>query len=435
MSYSIIITENRASFSNEQRLQVKLQNRRAFDVRMRSEKDLNKKLKLVCERSLDDLTEILLDHESWNDPLSKRMFKWGAKVLQFDLTKDLELSKVFQSNVKKQIDRLATKILVNHLDKAPLKNPLLVNNEFVWEEWMLNDYLDLPKTSSFDQEQFKNVVPHAFAQEMLEWMETINSFLPVFDAPSTSLIPVQGQEGRMVVNKPIVLSQSAMTSHTANAQQVAQFKLISYTMLVQNMHLKRNMRSMRKEIEHSTRAVELFREQMQLIIREEKALAERQANAHEQALNQRIGHIEKAHETTVNVLNSRIDANSQQLKNAQEKLELTDQNCRSKEVLIQNLLQEEIRRAELSIVHERQIEQQIGRIETTHQNNVNVLNSRIDEESNRHRATRVQLNQTEKTCQEQAASINQLRSAYAQKAAEVAQLQNQNNDSGWCSIM
>lgn len=428
------MTGNIASFSSE-KFQIKLKNTKASEMEMRNDRESQIRLKDACEQALDELTAILVDHESWDDPLSKRIFKWGAEVLQFDLTDERGFTEAFRSNVQKKINHLTREILVNPLDKAPLQKPILVDSEWVFEEWMYKDYIQFFDVSPFSRKPIKNVISHIFAEKMVQWAETINVFILDFDFPSTSITVAQEQKDLMVVNGPIVLSQSALTGQAANSQLVAQSKMITYTILAQNALLEKGLQLMRKEIEQSTQTVARFREQMQLMIRQEKALAEQQARAHEQALNQRINQIENTHGAVVNVLNSNIEAGFQQLKNTQKKLELIEQNCLSKEGEIQKLLQEEKRREENSMLHEKQVKEQIERIDKTHQDNVNVLNSRIDQESHQHQATRVQLNHAEEASQRQAREISQLRQAYAKKNAEVERLRKQDRDSGLCSVM
>lgn len=442
-------------------------------MEMRNDRKLQ--IKDACEQVLDELTAILVDYESWDDPLSKRIFKWGAEVLQFDLTDKREFTEVFRSNVEKRINHLVREILVNPLDKAPLKKPLLVDAEWVWEEWMYKDYVQFSAISPFNGNPMKDVVSHVFAEKMIQWAEAINLFILDFDFSSTSITAVQEQKDLMIVNGPVVLSQSAMTGQAANSQVVAQSKWITYTILARNAQLEKQLQLMNKEIEHSTQTVEYFRKQMELMIQQEKALAVQHAQAHEQALNQRINQIENAHVAVIDTLNSSIEAGFQQLKNTQEKLELTEQNCRSKEEQIQNLFLEERRRAEDSMLHEKQVKEQIKRIDKTHQehekqikqqmaqkieqventqrehekkvkeqikqidethqDNVSVLNSRIDHESRQRQATQAQLSDAQEVCQRQAKDISQLRKAYAQKTAEIERMRKQDHGSRFCSVM
>jgi hypothetical protein len=99
------------------------------------------------------------------------------------------------------------------------------------------------------------------------------------------------------------------------------------------------------------------------------------------------------------------------------------------------MLREEIQRAQQSSIHEQLIKKKIEKIESTHQDHMDLANFQIKNEIQRHNMTRANLNQMEQTSRQQNQEILNLRYAYAQKAAEVQKLQDEVNDSGSCSVM
>lgn len=398
-------------------------------------------IKAACDRALNELTQIFVEYETWNDPLSEKLFEWGANVLKFDTAHESEFSELFHTNVRNCINQLATEILVNPLGGGQLQTPILVDEEWVWEAAVLSDYINscpgIPVNPlSRDKQPIQNIIPHAFAQKMIQWTKKINSFISTFDFPSVSIITVGEQGALMSLPRSIASSSSAMTSPSA-ARQIAFLKFNYYTVLAQNVLTKRELQLMRTEIEQGTRSVALFREQLQAMIRQERDLAESRARAHEHQLNEHLETIQEAHTTEVTVLNERINDGLHQIRNTQEQVTLAEQNCHAREEQIRQLLQEEIRNAQLAEAHQQQMTQQLGQIQSTHQGHVTVLNSRIDDETRSHQRTRGQLGQEQQKTREQEAAINQLRQAYAQKAAEVEQIrqQNRNNRGSRCSVM
>ena len=95
--------------------------------------EILQRIKSACDQALNELTEILVSYESWNDPLSLSLFEWGANVIKFDSLS--EIPNDFIMKVVERIDNIK-EILINLFDNTPLKNPVLVNDRWVWEEYV-----------------------------------------------------------------------------------------------------------------------------------------------------------------------------------------------------------------------------------------------------------------------------------------------------------
>lgn len=93
------------------------------------------------------LRQIKERYAGWDDPMSESLKEWIG-------------------NGGSDLEELRA-ILVNDLDGAPLKEPMLVH-EWVWEKWVLQDYcLVVRRMKSAPRPIGKKV--HEFALEMIQW--------------------------------------------------------------------------------------------------------------------------------------------------------------------------------------------------------------------------------------------------------------------------
>lgn len=127
----------------------------------------------------DKLLEILTKYGHWKDETSRRLFKWGSKVLKITLIPENESA--FQEKAKKKVINLFKNILVNPqlLGNLPLKSPVLINGKWTCEESDWNIYTELLKKlklanrEPFEGEPFESKIPHEFAREIIKLVKLL----------------------------------------------------------------------------------------------------------------------------------------------------------------------------------------------------------------------------------------------------------------------
>ncbi len=95
------------------------------------------------------VSEIIRRFSHWNDSLSIEIRAWADTGAEPD-------------------SMALGRILVNSLDRASLKEPILVGSGCVWEKWMLEDYESIARQRSSPLPNVKQI--HAFATAMIEWL-------------------------------------------------------------------------------------------------------------------------------------------------------------------------------------------------------------------------------------------------------------------------
>lgn len=121
-------------------------------------------MSLLTSSPIDRLKVIINKYESWSDPLSERLKRWGKKA------KD--------SNLEKRVYKLRSEILVNSLDERLRLQVPILDRKWVWEELFLKHYLSYTgtTTSPFDNEII-DAKPHAFALDLLDWSKPFKDVL------------------------------------------------------------------------------------------------------------------------------------------------------------------------------------------------------------------------------------------------------------------
>lgn len=160
-----------------------------------------------AKTSLMQLVEILEKYENWNDPLSLKLFDWGAKAITI-------ISKISKNNdyekfAKESIQFLVQSILVSDLTGSTLKTPLL-DRQWVWEEAELKQFQAETQCnlSPFDQIAIQQT-PHLFANAMISWVDS-----------SKKIFQEQAQEqdqksSAALAIVPTISSQSSTIERTA----------------------------------------------------------------------------------------------------------------------------------------------------------------------------------------------------------------------------
>lgn len=267
-----------------------------------------------AETALDQLGKILIKYDSWRDPLSLRLFKWGAKAVSVDLAGG-SLGSAEWIAARTQIDKLRHKILVNPLDGSPLQHPVL-EREWTWEGWQLEHYRTLHPQSPFDGERLTSLRPHDFALEMLAWIGSLRFVSCDFPAS--------------------ILERSLITRDSCEMDPA--FQVFIYCQLARNAVLASTVKEgLRGPMKEATQAYANLWRKTQELIHQQTELAEKRAALHEQNIHRRIECIEQAHQATTDVLQDRIEEGMRQLHITQGHLNEAKTTCSLQEADIRRL--------------------------------------------------------------------------------------------------
>jgi hypothetical protein len=169
-------------------------------------------LKKLAE--LKAIQESFKNHVSYKDKLSYRLHKWGKSVLNPKPKYQIQTAEELFNFGMNRIKKLMENILKNPIDRTQsFKKPIRDGDEWVWEEWMLKDYVEDSISLYGDaispytlealvmkgdkvvyQKKQSPLMPHEYAQQMINWVNTLKY--------------ESRQEGRNVSNREIVPSQT-----------------------------------------------------------------------------------------------------------------------------------------------------------------------------------------------------------------------------------
>ncbi|MDE3055969.1 MAG: hypothetical protein KGI80_04690 [Verrucomicrobiota bacterium] len=121
---------------------------------------------------LERLVHIVSAHQDQQDSLSIELATWGGQLVTLYLEDASDAC--LEATIKKIGD--LQKILVNPMDLAPLKHPVLVEGR-LWEQWMFTLYRSRSDLCPFFRGRLsREQTDHQFAREMIEWLEEVKVF-------------------------------------------------------------------------------------------------------------------------------------------------------------------------------------------------------------------------------------------------------------------
>jgi len=181
------------------------------------------------QEHLKDLVKILEKYGLWKDPLSKKLFQWGAKAIN-DLS-TIKGEEALQKFAKEKIDLLRQKILISPLDGTPLKKTVL-ERKWPWEEEELDRYRALSYLSPFDRQPMEEAKPHGFANELSAWAESFfgqtrkeesdkkeSKILSTIDPKSKELSQQEQMQIHSYIKTTVERAQRALAALTLEEQQ------------------------------------------------------------------------------------------------------------------------------------------------------------------------------------------------------------------------
>lgn len=280
----------------------------------------------VLDSALDRLGVIADFFRDWNDDLSKKLYEWAIEVIHYDGFSEM-IDEEFVSVLQEKIKDLAENLLINSIDRAPLKNPLLVDNS-VWENWMWNDF------SSLVQQPVRVVKIHSFALQIIEWKNSLpfeefnpTSRLtnPVF-APLVALLPA---------NRSPFLDQALFEANNNPTSHL--LKIMTYTNFMCQSNIIRKMQGLRHEITSASEACRTLwtnaRESIILL----NEVVQKEADLHSRKIKQVLHEIQSTHQGEVQILGGMISQQKARLEETRRSLEATEQRCALQECQIRAL--------------------------------------------------------------------------------------------------
>ncbi len=295
--------------------------------------------------AFDRLAEISINFEELNDETSVKLFAWTAKILKVDLPQEAEMEefKAWTESGREAINELALDILINPLDRAPLKEPMLGSDGWVWEKWILDDYQTFSKTSPFDGKALSAKV-HQFAQEMLAWMESVKSLIG--DTASTSCISADVASS---TTAPRYLDRAILGNNTANNP----LKFFNYYNRAQNAILLKKIKHQAEIIKQAAVDTALFKEEIRKASKKDIEAASLKLKEQEQKIGERIESMAENNKKTTDSLHAQIQGVKQLCDESEQKRAEVEKTCASQSAQIQAIRAAYARQAqEVAALHQ-----------------------------------------------------------------------------------
>ncbi len=167
----------------------------------------------------EKMKDILQKFSTESDTLSNELTSLGKEIVKIVLPLKIEDVQGIKDNLKANINKLAA-ILVNPLDRAQLKLPILASDDQVWEEWVLKDFQRLSKLSPFDGKELSATKVHEFAIAILAWLPTASSFI-TGKSDSMAIIAFQSAPAIHLIESPEVKDTGMAMCQHANYHALA----------------------------------------------------------------------------------------------------------------------------------------------------------------------------------------------------------------------
>lgn len=265
----------------------------------------------IIAEALDNLTFIASQYTHYDDPLSRKLHQWCVNVItEFDDSQVVD--KEYIEDVALKIHELTHEILVNPMDKAPLLNPILVNDELpVWERRMWVDYQRVCEMPAQDGRI------HEFARDMLQWRNEL---------PIAELNPMVQFEHAIFLPLQKLMGDSARPYIDEGFYALPDLaKKFLYPILKAQAVSRDGLRGLQEEMLKEARACRaLWEKAKQHIAQLTAEIAERERQ-HTEMLKQCITNMETSYRNEANILKQHMDSLRDQLRETATRLGLSQQ--------------------------------------------------------------------------------------------------------------
>jgi hypothetical protein len=377
---------------------------------------------IVSLKTGDHLLDIFEKFEEQTDPLSINIRHWGANL--FETAANTANSEKIMQIVQECLGILVYEILVDPINQAPLKDPIL-ERSWVWERQMHSEYRKHFSVSPLDEiAMLENPPPHFFAKEMLAWVKGIESIVPQRQTSAT-------------------ISQEQMTllakAHAARSKELA--RQIQEKMEWGLVEVKRETASiqeastlaMEKAVQNAMQAQQELERQVEII---QKIHAETLAG-----LQKQMSWREDVHKTKIAALEKRFSSldqvNSATMASLNNQVQALNQDHKK----LVSVFEDKI--ANLNQAHAINLanfENQLSSIKKDHHSALSSLHSlqnKYTETDQNLRFVSESLKVTQLNSQTQQQEICRLNNSYQQAQIEISHLRNKidNMDDALCTIL
>ncbi len=312
---------------------------------------------LNYQEARDELIEILDRYETWNDPFSQRLFRWGVEILPAHLPDDYVPNEEEVAYGAQKIEELRKQILISPLDRAPLREPVL-EREWLWERWQLEDFQTLYHLSPFDGMPFEEIRRHRFAEELLYWLQSLA------ENRSPSLGESSSSGELIEMSRSYHLNASLIQQ--SNDDQSKVLKMFTYMNLARNANLERGLREgIRYPIEEASVIQGNLLVETKKLIKAERRLSEAKERAREEWLQGELTTRDQVHTSERTILKDQLDDTSRRLTNTEKRAEKAEVTCTQLEISNAALTRDrDAQRAEVQrLQHDLRCKQEHDRVE------------------------------------------------------------------------
>ncbi len=286
----------------------------------------------VIKDAIQELGTIFERYNEWRDRLSLNLHVEGGKIFE-DITVICTAGQtipihVIQDFANRHFSKLNI-LLVNDLDRAPLKDPML-DGEWVWEKEVLDTAKALSPISPFTGQPFAEI-PHQFAKSLIEFIKSF-TFVPLPPPPALQIVPAAPngalalhQNGSFAAHLDVSLMQMPQDLPPQLIMMMRNYQ----TAFFQQQALLRINERTSLELAERGRQVEQRAEQLIPMIRERiregVEQAQRHAAAFEQSINNKVESYNQIRQQENQVVQSRLDVTEQRVQILDNKCDRLEQ--------------------------------------------------------------------------------------------------------------
>ena len=241
--------------------------------------------------------------EKWDDPFSNRLSHWIMRVFKHGL-------EIKEDTLAQLVEDLRSKILINPIDKASLRKPVL-ERQWLWEAEMLKVWKGLKSESVFDNIPMKTEKVHDYAVAIIEWAEKTHG---VYKPRQVGKLDLQLQ------SKP---SDPTLTL----------LKILIFSQMARNALLSQQLKQLR---DRAALRKQLWKEAKKWID-EEVEKAKKRADRNRKKIHSRMDRMQQSNDGLIRLLHIRIDRQKTELEITKKYLKETEEECEKQAIRINTL--------------------------------------------------------------------------------------------------
>lgn len=399
----------------------------------------------------DRLSAILDKFIDEKDPLSKKLYRWGTRML--------EMTGVYHNNheqpmnmraVADMVDEFKKKTILNAITHQPLQNPVLMGRQTL-EEWQCRIYRQLFTQSPFDGTP-TSLEPklHEFAREMIGLVHTLQLSIPEDQPANHQLVPAERESALIPAGGVEPLDQGQMVLLSRFPQFDGMRRFMFQQLALKALSYEQGER-LQEQLDQAVVNVDYFMEQVREMDRAVLTAGEELSAAHFRELEERLQGIDRIHSSTITQLNEQREwmkqqhqkdlagldqqikaigqANSAVSKTLQRQIESMTQAHQAAESALGQQIQS-IHQAHAYAISslQTQMAREMSAARQQHSEDVQRVQGDLHQANQRLGQTQQSLSVAQQQNAFQAAEVENLRNSYNQAQREIQNLHNKIND-------